>query len=79
MRVQRRNIFTIAMFLIIAVMCVTLLCVSLSTKAAEAADGFNKDGEITIAHISDTHYYSFRLCYTDGDPLADSDALNGDD
>ena len=74
MKLTRRNIFDIALIAVLAIMCVTLVCVSVSVSPATAADGFVKEGEVTIGHISDTHYYSFRLCYTDGAPVA-----NGND
>ena len=69
MKGVRRNYLIIAIIALVAIMCVTLTLVSVSRQAAQATDGFVKEGEVTIGHISDTHYYSYRLCYTQGDPV----------
>ncbi len=71
----KRNAVLVAVIAIIAVMCVSLVCLTVSQNVqAEAASKFTESGEnISIGHITDTHYYALRLCYTDGDAIETDD------
>ncbi|MBR1747203.1 MAG: metallophosphoesterase [Clostridia bacterium] len=68
----RRNGFLIVVVSLALVLLTTILCLSVSASAADAEE-FVKESEVTIAHFSDTHYYSFRLLYTEGDPVDTTD------
>lgn len=71
----KRNAVLIAVIAIISVMCVSLVCLTVSQNAkAEAASDFTESGDnISIGHITDTHYYALRLCYTDGPAIETND------
>lgn len=71
----KRNAVLIAVIAIISVMCVSLVCLNVSQNGkAEAASDFTESGDnISIGHITDTHYYALRLCYTDGPAIETND------
>lgn len=71
----KRNAVLVAVIAMIAVMCVSLVCLTVSQNVqAEAASEFTESGDtISIGHITDTHYYALRLCYTYGDAIETDD------
>lgn len=68
----RRNLLLFVAAAVILALAVALLCVSVSAKSA-SADEFTQDSTVTVAHITDTHYYAFRLTYVDGEPRLTAD------
>lgn len=59
---RRKGVF-IALFACILVLCVAMVCVNIIPQSAQAADEILNAREENIAHITDTHYYPFRLGY----------------
>lgn len=70
-RLRRNSLFILALTVIVAFSMI-LLCLSVSIDSA-SADNFTKEDEITIAHLTDTHYYAFRLGYVEGNPIDTND------
>lgn len=63
----KRNSVFIAFFAVVLVLCAALIGLSVSeSNAAFAADAYNETDDVSVGHITDTHYYPLRLCYTDG-------------
>ncbi len=71
----KRNGVLLAVIAMIAVLCVSMICLSVSEDNALAAGKFVKEDTITIGHITDTHYYPLRLGYTNG-PAIETDSLD---
>ncbi|MGN1042878.1 MAG: metallophosphoesterase [Christensenellales bacterium] len=70
----KRNAVLTAVIAMIVVMCTSLICFTVSEKhEAAAASAFTEEDSVSIGHITDTHYYSLRLCYTDGAPINTTD------
>ena len=53
----------IAIISCILILCVALLCVNVIGNGASAATEISGGKDITITHLTDTHYYPFRLGY----------------
>lgn len=70
----KRNVVLVAFLAIILALCASMICLTVSERNAEAAENFTKAGEVSVGHITDTHYYPFRLCYTDGSAIETDDA-----
>lgn len=68
----KRNYAFIALLCAVLVLCAALLCLTVANPA-EAAETFEKDASVSIGHITDTHYYPFRFCYT-GDEVTSSES-----
>ena len=62
----KRNGLFVAVAAVILILCVVLAGLTVSESALAQTDSFNQEDTVSIGHITDTHYYPFRLCYTDG-------------
>ena len=68
----RRNFLLFVAAAVMLSLAVALLFVSISDNSA-SADEFVPDDTVTVAHITDTHYYAFRLAYVNGEPRLTTD------
>lgn len=61
----RRNGLLISIFACLMILCTATLIMGIanSENNASAADGITGGEDITIAHLTDTHYYPFRFGY----------------
>jgi len=71
-KLLKRNGILLAVIAIVLVMCVALACITVANDRADAAS-FVKSEEFTVGHITDTHYYALRLCYTNGEAIDTDD------
>ena len=69
----KRNVAFIALFAVILVLCASLLCLTVASNAANAAETLDEESTVEIGHITDTHYYPFRFTYT-GDVPANTES-----
>lgn len=72
---QKRNAAFVIVIAIVAALCISMACLTVSQRSADAASKFSEESSVSIGHITDTHYYSLRLCYTDG-PAIETDDID---
>ncbi len=59
----KANKLLLIVFVLIFALCFTMVMITVSQTSAKAAT-WTEEGNVTIGHLTDTHYYPFRLCYT---------------
>ncbi len=64
-RFIKANKLLLVVFILIFALCFSMVMIAVSQASALAADNtWTETGSVSIGHITDTHYYPFRLCYT---------------
>lgn len=69
----KRNGVFLFVAAVILILCVVLTGLTVSESASAQTDSFNQEDTVSIGHITDTHYYPFRLCYTEGEAIDTED------
>ncbi|NCA92396.1 metallophosphoesterase family protein [bacterium] len=61
----KANKLLLVVFVLIVALCFSMVMIAVSQASALAAETtWTEDGSVSIGHITDTHYYPLRLCYT---------------
>ena len=69
--INRNRIF-VAIIAILAIFCISIGLITVNNNIVNASEEENFTDEIVIAHITDTHYYPLKFCYTgEGGEFAD--------
>lgn len=63
-RLLKSNKLIIFVFALILALSLSMAIVTISQSSAKAEATWTEVGSVSVGHITDTHYYPLRLCYT---------------
>lgn len=72
-RYIKTNKILIFIFALVLALSLSLAILTISNSSAKADSSWTEVGSVSVGHITDMHYYPFRLCYTGSVKSSDSD------